>query len=120
MVVASCSAVLIAVELWNQCSNPQAYRRNETTLLSILGTLVGWFGHALWLTMDRRRRGLEIGPWRFGVIFFGPFAIWLYLALEYRLRALYLIPLSLAVYLAIGVVYWLALAMVTPSSRPWG
>jgi hypothetical protein len=105
LVIVICSAAGIAIGLFDCLTNPAAYRRERTTLLSILGTLVWWFGHALWLTMDRRRRGLEVGRWRYGVIFFGPFAIWLYLILEYRARALYLIPLSVAIYLAISAVY---------------
>jgi hypothetical protein len=101
MVIAICSALAIAVEFVNCISDPVAVRRDKTTLLSIVGALLWWFGHALWLTMDRRRRGLEVGRWRYGVIFFGPLAIWLYLVLEYRVRALYLIPLSLAIYAVI-------------------
>src|SRR5258706_11856036 len=73
------------------------------TILSVLSALTSWFGHAVWLSMDRRRRGLEIGAWRFAVIMIGPFAIAFYLLLEYRARALYLIPLQLAVYGVTGI-----------------
>ncbi len=115
MAIVICSAIAIAVELLNCFSDRGAYRRGSTTLLTIIGTLIGWFGHALWLSMDRKRRGLEVGLWRYGVIFFGPFAIWLYLMLEYRLRALYLIPLSMVIYLAIAAVCELAMAIARHS-----
>ena len=115
MAIVICSAIAIAVELLNYFSDRGAYRRGSTTLLTIIGTLIGWFGHALWLSMDRKRRGLEVGLWRYGVIFFGPFAIWLYLMLEYRLRALYLIPLSMVIYLAIAAVCELAMAIARHS-----
>ncbi len=111
MAIAFCSFAVIAVEVLDCFSDPAAYHQGKTTLRTIMGTLVGWFGHALWLSMDRRRRGLEIGGWRFGVIFFGPLAIWLYLTLEYRLRALYLIPLSITIYAAIGLAILLASAI---------
>jgi hypothetical protein len=111
MVIGVCAAAMIAAEALGYWSDPAGFTKDRTTGFDILGTLIGWFGHALWLTMDRRRRGLEIGAWRYGVIFFGPLAIWLYLILEYRRRAFYLIPLSVAVYAAIAVLMALVMAV---------
>lgn len=78
--------------------------REKLRVFEIAANLIWWLGHAVWLSMDRNRRGLESGGWRYAVIFLGPLAIWLYLIVEYRLRALYLIPLSLGIYLVIGIV----------------
>jgi hypothetical protein len=53
-----------------------------------------------------------MGWWRFWVTSFGPFTIALYLDLEYRLRALYLIPLMTAIYAAIFLLPWVILLAV--------
>ena len=79
--------------------------REKFRVFQVAANLIWWLGHAVWLSMDRNRRGLESGSgWRYAVIFLGPIAIWLYLIVEYRARALYLIPLSLAIYLVLAVV----------------
>jgi len=79
--------------------------REKLKVFDVAARLIWWLGHAVWLSMDRSRRGLETGgAWRYAVIFLGPLAIWFYLLVEYRARALYLIPLSLGIYLVIGVV----------------
>jgi hypothetical protein len=111
LVIALFGSLAVGVELLSYFFDPAEYRNGKTNGFTIVGSLIGWLGHALWLTMDRRRRGLPIGWWRFGVIFLGPVAIWLYLAIEYRARALYLIPLSLAVYLVIALVYILVMTV---------
>jgi hypothetical protein len=46
-------------------------------------------------------------------LFFGPLAIWTYMILEYRARALYLIPLSLAIYAVIILVAGVVLILAT-------
>lgn len=55
-------------------------------------TLVAGFasvlGHAMWISMDRRRRGRQVGAWRFFAICLAPLAIPAYLVLEYRWRGL--------------------------------
>ena len=53
---------------------------------------------ATWISLDRIRLGKEVGWWRFLAIFFGPPVIWVHLILQYRLRALYLIPISILLY----------------------
>jgi len=60
--------------------------------------VVIWLGQALWMAMDRNRHGLRMGRWRYGVIFFGPAAVAYYILLQYRLRALYLLPLATVPY----------------------
>jgi len=109
LVIALFGGLYVGVELLSYFYDPKEYRNQQTNVFDVAASLIGWLGHAIWLSMDRRRRGLPIGWWRFGVIFLGPLAIWLYLAIEYRARALYLIPLSLAVYLVIALVYMAAM-----------
>lgn len=79
---------------------PEATAQDRNTPGTILAGLATAFGQVGWISMDRRRRGHEVGPWRFFALFCGPLAIWTYLALEYRSRAVYLIPLSFLVYVA--------------------
>ena len=80
---------------------PKAAREGTRTPLTWVPVILAGLGHGAWISMDRRRRGLEIGYWRFGAILLGPLAITMYLAREYGLRALYLIPLAAAIYLMV-------------------
>src|ERR1041384_6251443 len=89
----SVSAVCVFV-VWEIVAFPLQLAGGKMTLPGVLGGLSLWLGQALWLTMDRRRRGLDVGRWRYAIIYLGPLVIWTYLLLEYRLKALYLIPLS--------------------------
>jgi hypothetical protein len=85
---------------------PEALLQGQTNPLSIVGGLSLWLAHAGWISLDRRRRGHEVGAWRFFAIFFGPLAIWAYLVIEYRLKGLALVWLSLGAYvLAYGLGY---------------
>jgi len=106
------AALCVAAEIIGYFDNPADFRAGRRNFFSVLSGLTWWLGHGVWLSMDRRRRGLDVGCWRYGVLFFGPLAIWTYMILEYRARALYLIPLSLAIYavmvLVVGVVVTLA------------
>jgi hypothetical protein len=96
----------IAVLLNTACLIAEAFKfpveqaRGKLTFWSILAMVIVALAQVGWISMDRRRRGLEVGLWRFAVILVGPLAISVYLVLEYRLRALHLIPLMLAVYAA--------------------
>jgi hypothetical protein len=83
---------------------PKEAREGTRTPLTWVAVILAALGHAAWISMDRRRRGLEVGIWRFGAILLGPLAIALYLAREYGLRALYLIPLAAAVYLMVTAI----------------
>lgn len=76
----------------------------------LLVALVWCAGHALGMTWERRRRGREVGAWRFFAFLAGPVAVWVHLAREYRLRALALIPASILLYgLLLGTPYVLGL-----------
>ncbi len=77
---------------------PEATQEGRRTPATIVAGLAMVFGQVGWISMDRKRRGRDVGAWRFLAVFCGPLPIWLYLALEYRIRALYLIPLSIAIY----------------------
>ena len=55
--------------------------------------------HGLWVTLDAQALNRKVGGWRFAAFLLGPLAIWLWLIREYRAKALYLIPISIAIYL---------------------
>ena len=93
--------ILAAFVVADALAFPNEFEKGKHTPLSVIGGIAATVAQGVWITMDRRRRGREVGWWRFGSIFLGPLAVWLYLILEYRGRALYLIPLSIAVYVAI-------------------
>ena len=83
---------------------PKETGRGERTPLGFVAALVLIFSQAAWISMDRNRRGLPVGLWRFGAVLLGPIVIGIYLLAEYRLRALYLIPAMLGIYLSIGII----------------
>jgi hypothetical protein len=83
---------------------PTAAREGTRTPLTWVAVILAGLGHGAWISMDRRRRGLEVGFWRFGAILLGPLVIAMYLAREYGLRALYLIPLAAAIYLMVSAI----------------
>jgi len=58
------------------------------------------FTQAAWITLDCRLMGRRVAWWPMGAFLCGPFAIWIYLIVAYRSRALYLIPFSILVYAA--------------------
>ena len=59
--------------------------------------------HGMWISLDCRITNRPVGAWRFGAFFLGPLIIWIYLVTAYRQRALWMIPLSCLIYLALGV-----------------
>jgi len=75
------------------------------------------FGNALWITMDRRRRGFEVGSWRFATIFLGPAVICVYIILEYKERSLFLLPLVVLTYAVAFVSPAFAVALLR---QAWG
>ena len=93
------SLVAAALHLWAFLQYPAATVEGRPSLPSILMTIVMWLGQALWMAMDRNRHGLRMGRWRYGVIFFGPLAVGFYILVQYRLKALYLLPLAALPYL---------------------
>jgi hypothetical protein len=58
----------------------------KVTPVGIAVTLACSLGHAMWISMDRRRRGHNVGAWRYFAILLGPLAVVVYLILEYRGR----------------------------------
>lgn len=110
MAIGIFSALIVAAEVCSFEFEPSDFVHGRNNGFTLVAGLLWWLGHGIWLSMDRRRRGLEMGGWRYAVIFLGPLAIWLYLILEYRQRALYLIPLSLGIY---GVIVVVILGVVT-------
>ena len=98
------SLLAMIAELLYCALEPEEFARGRHGVFSVAAGLLWWLGHAVWLSMDRNRRGLESGGWRYAVIILGPVAIWIYLIVEYRARALYLIPLSLGIYGILAIV----------------
>ena len=100
IVVAACSACLTADAL----AFPAEFGEGQRTPLTFVAMILAALGQGMWITMDRARLGLPVGWWRFGAVLLGPIVIALHLALEYRLRALYLIPLGAVVYGAVVLI----------------
>jgi hypothetical protein len=78
VVIGISSGVVVALSILGCIFDRAAFLREKPSTFSILQTLAWWLGHGVWLSMDRRRRGLEMRGWRYAVIFLGPLAIWLY------------------------------------------
>lgn len=83
---------------WELLREPDARAAGAATEYSILSIIVTVLGQAIWISLDLRRRGREIGWWRFGSVFLGPFVIAAYLIVAYRWRALIFVPLMVFVY----------------------
>jgi hypothetical protein len=113
IVVGVSVSIVTFFSVWEILAFPLQLAAGHITLPGALGGFSLLLGQGLWLTMDRRRRGLTVGLWRYGAIFLGPLAVWAHLLLEYRLKALYLIPLSCVPYFLIAVIpYLIAPALV--------
>ncbi len=97
-VVAVAAAVMIACMIGTALAHPHEFVHGRPTPFGCMSAIVAALAHALWITLDCRRRGAEVGAWRFAAILCGPIGIWLYLIVTYRVRALLYIPLSLAIY----------------------
>lgn len=70
--------------------------------------------HGFWITLDLKCSRRKVGAWRFAAFVLGPLTVWFYLIVAYGRRALWMIPVSLAIYLIpIGMVT-IALAFTMP------
>ncbi len=98
--IASTAAMLcFGAELWNFFEQTKARGTPQhAPMFSFLGMIFIAFGNAAWISLDRKRRGKPVGGWRFAAIFLGPIAVCLYIILEYRDRAIFLLPAVVAVY----------------------
>ena len=72
--------------------------------------------HGLWITLDARILNRKVGGWRFAAFFFGPFTLWVWFVVAYGRKAVFLIPISLAVYAA-AVAQIYAVGMLGAVSR---
>ncbi len=93
-----CSVAFAAAVAMEVAIKPEGKGDGSAVPIKAIGALAAIVGQGGWITMDRKRRGREVGVWRWAAILFGPLAIAIYLAMEYGGRALYLIPLCLAIY----------------------
>jgi hypothetical protein len=88
-VVAFGGALVLAVGLFaDALLFPESFERQTHTPVSIFTTLLVVLAHGIWISIDRTRRGREVGAWRFLAVLLAPLAIPLYLLLEYRARGL--------------------------------
>jgi hypothetical protein len=89
----------LGMEAWDY---PTELEQGKRTPYEFLVIVLNSIGCALWIAMDRKRRGLEVGKWRICAVFFGPAAVCIYIIGEYKGRAVYLLPIVVAIYLALG------------------
>jgi hypothetical protein len=91
--------VCFSVDVWNYYEMLKTRGVGQhPPMFSFLGMLFIAFGNAAWISLDRKRRGKAVGGWRFAAIFLGPIAICVYIIVEYRDRAIFLLPAVVAVY----------------------
>ncbi len=116
IVIAAAAGVLSVIAAAAAMRDPDAVTRDETAALNCVSSIVFALAHAMWISLDCRRRGVEVGWWRFAAIFLGPLAVWVYLATAYGTKALLWIPVSIVVYFAVlatpGVMYLAVSALV--------
>ena len=93
-------AIISVLQVVYLLTEDESFEASGPTPSSLVAAAVGAAAHALWISMDCARRGKSIGWWRLCAILFGPITIWTYLVVAYRVKALYLIPLSLLIYFA--------------------
>jgi hypothetical protein len=98
------SAIVVFLEVVGPLSSSEPQRPGAPNPFEFMAAIAWWLGHGVWISMDRRRRGLEVGYWRFLVLFFGFLATWAYMVLEYRMKGFLLILLSIAIYIVIFIV----------------
>jgi hypothetical protein len=101
IVIAAAAGLLSALAAVAAMGDPEAVTRDEVTALNCVTSIIFALAHAMWISLDCRRRGVEVGWWRFAAIFLGPLAVWVYLATSYGARAALWIPLSIVVYVSV-------------------
>jgi hypothetical protein len=111
------SAIVVILEVVGPLSSSESPDGGNPNPFEFMAAIAWWLGHGVWVSMDRRRRGLEVGYWRFLVLFFGFLATWTYMLLEYRLKGLLLILASIGIYSLIAV---LILGILTVAGVPLG
>lgn len=82
---------------WQRWIDPDE-PRIRTHLFDSIGGLLAAIGNVVWISMDLRRRRREVGMWALASFFCGPAVLAVYIILEYRERAFFLLPILVAVY----------------------
>jgi len=85
VVIVACGVILAVSAPLDVLLFPEEAGESHTPV-SIFAGLLLMLGHMMWISMDRTRRGRQVGGWRFLAFFLPPLAIVLYLLLEYRAR----------------------------------
>jgi hypothetical protein len=78
--------------------NAHQSQQGERTPWGCAAGMVTALAHGIWITIDARILNRPVGAWRFAAFFLGPIAIWLWLAVGYGWKAVFLIPASMLVY----------------------
>ncbi|HZE99195.1 MAG TPA: hypothetical protein VE981_19480 [Planctomycetota bacterium] len=97
LVVSLLMMACIGTESWQMLGRVAAGRPQSPPMFIFLAALIHAYGNATWITLDRKRRGREVGFWRFAALFLGPAALVVYILLEYRAMALFYPPILVAV-----------------------
>ena len=101
-----------AVVLYLEWDEPENKRAPLGCALAFFTAL----SQGLWITIDLKIRNRPVRGWRFGALFLGPLVIWPYMILTYRMRALWMIPLSLVIYVFPGAAAAVAVAVLSQPS----
>jgi len=112
-VLAGFMMLCIGLEAWDYAAELE---QGKTTPYAIIAAIINSIGCSLWIAMDRKRRGQEPGALRWAGLFLGPAAVCLQILLDYKGRALVLLPIVVAVYLAVVI---LPYAVVLAIQRSW-
>ena len=107
VIVACWIASFTVLYIIDHTLSPDGRRSGWSCAASILFALA----HGLWITLDARILGRRVGAWRFDAFFLGPLTIWAWMLTSYRAKALFLIPVSLAIYAVPFVQIYVAAAL---------
>ena len=94
VVIAAWIVAFTGLSIMDLNQSPQGQRTPWGCALGLISALL----HGMWISLDARILDRKVGAWRFAAFLLGPLAIWAWLSWAYGRKALYLIPISLAIY----------------------
>ena len=102
-VIAGTLAILWALMTLEFFLDPEGFYAEGHTPFGVLMMIVAILGQAIWISMDRTRRGLEVGWWRFTTVLAGVIVIPVYLVTQYNLKGLGLTLIYFGLLCTVGV-----------------
>jgi hypothetical protein len=99
----------IGLEAWDYSAELE---QGKTTPYAIIAGILNSIACSLWIAMDRKRRGQEPGSLRWAGLFLGPAAVCVQILLDYKGRALFLLPIVVGVFLAIVFLPYVAVLAI--------